>query len=108
AYAAADLLLCRAGSGTVCEVAAVGLPAVFVPLPVGNGEQALNAAELVAAGAALLVRDADFTPEWLASQVLPLFAEPERLERMGERAASLGIRDADMRMAEMVLEAAAQ
>ena len=58
-YAAADLLLCRSGAGTVSEVAAVGLPAVFVPLPIGNGEQARNAAELVAADAALLVPDAE-------------------------------------------------
>jgi UDP-N-acetylglucosamine--N-acetylmuramyl-(pentapeptide) pyrophosphoryl-undecaprenol N-acetylglucosamine transferase len=106
AYAAADLLLCRSGSGTVSEVAAVGLPAVFVPLPVGNGEQALNASELVSAGAALLVKDANFTPEWLARHLLALFAEPDRLEQMGERAGKLGIRDADVRMAEMVLKAA--
>ena len=48
-YAAADLLLARSGAATVCEVAAVGLPAVFVPLPIGNGEQAINAAGLVEA-----------------------------------------------------------
>lgn len=106
AYAAADLLLCRAGAGTVSEIAAVGLPAVFVPLPVGNGEQGLNASGLVAAGAALLVKDDEFTPGWLAAQVLPLFAEPARLERMAERARELGIRDADVRMADMVLTAA--
>ncbi len=50
-YAAADVLLARAGAGTVSEVAAVGVPAVFVPLPIGNGEQALNAAPLVAPAA---------------------------------------------------------
>jgi hypothetical protein len=43
AYAAADLVVCRAGANTVTETAAVGLPAVFVPLPIGNGEQELNA-----------------------------------------------------------------
>ncbi|WP_434619212.1 undecaprenyldiphospho-muramoylpentapeptide beta-N-acetylglucosaminyltransferase [Arthrobacter sp. A5] len=106
AYAAADLLLCRAGSGTVSEVAAVGLPAVFVPLPVGNGEQALNAAPLVSAGGALLVRDADFNPEWLQREILPLLADQRRLEHMGLQARRLGIRDADDRMAEMVKKAA--
>ncbi len=106
AYAAADVLLCRSGAGTVCEVAAVGLPAVFVPLPVGNGEQELNASELVSAGAAVLVKDQDFTPGWLAAHLIPLFTESDRLERMGERAGKLGIRDADVRMAEMVLKAA--
>ena len=62
AYAAADLVVARSGANTVCELTAVGLPAVYVPLPVGNGEQRLNAADVVAAGGGLLVDDADFTP----------------------------------------------
>jgi UDP-N-acetylglucosamine--N-acetylmuramyl-(pentapeptide) pyrophosphoryl-undecaprenol N-acetylglucosamine transferase len=106
AYAAADLIVCRSGAGTVCEVAAVGLPAVFVPLPIGNGEQALNARGLVAAGAALMVRDADFTPAWIEAHVLPLLADAPRLEEMGERAAQQGVRDADRTMAAMAIEAA--
>lgn len=106
AYAAADLLVCRAGAGTVCEVAAVGVPAVFVPLPIGNGEQALNARGLVDAGAARLVRDADFTPAWVAREVISLVTDPERLEDMSKRAKGLGVRDADDAMAEMVMEAA--
>lgn len=106
AYAAADLLVCRAGAGTVCEVAAVGVPAVFVPLPIGNGEQALNARGLVEAGGALLVRDADFTLAWVEREVLPLLADPVRLKDMSERAKALGVRDADDVMAEMVMEAA--
>ena len=50
AYAAADLVVCRAGANSVTEAAAVGLPAVFVPLPIGNGEQELNARPVVDAG----------------------------------------------------------
>ncbi len=65
AYAAADAVLCRAGSNTVTEVSGVGLPAVFVPLPIGNGEQALNARPVVDAGGGLLVADAALTPEWV-------------------------------------------
>ncbi|WP_077489532.1 undecaprenyldiphospho-muramoylpentapeptide beta-N-acetylglucosaminyltransferase [Sinomonas mesophila] len=106
AYAAADLIVCRSGAGTVCEVAAVGLPAVFVPLPIGNGEQALNARGLVGAGAALMVRDAEFTAAWLEQEVLPLLADPRRLADMSDRAAGLGVRDADRTMAHMVMEAA--
>ncbi|WP_138442956.1 undecaprenyldiphospho-muramoylpentapeptide beta-N-acetylglucosaminyltransferase [Sinomonas susongensis] len=105
AYAAADLLVCRAGAGTVCEVAAVGVPAVFVPLPIGNGEQALNARGLVEAGGALLVRDAEFTPGWVEREVLPLLADSPRLKDMSERAKALGVRDADDAMADMVMEA---
>ena len=63
AYAAADLAICRSGAMTVAEVSAVGLPAVYVPLPIGNGEQRLNALPVVNAGGGLLVADADLTPD---------------------------------------------
>ena len=65
AYAAADLVVGRAGANTVCELTAVGLPAVYVPLPIGNGEQRLNAGRVVAAGGGLLVDDAELTPAWV-------------------------------------------
>ncbi|WLQ05540.1 undecaprenyldiphospho-muramoylpentapeptide beta-N-acetylglucosaminyltransferase [Arthrobacter oryzae] len=104
-YAAADLLVGRAGAATVCETAAVGVPAVFVPLPIGNGEQALNAAGPVAAGGALMVADAAFTPEWVAREIIPLLSDPDRLAKMSASAESLGIRNADRRMADLVLEA---
>ncbi|MDO5751676.1 undecaprenyldiphospho-muramoylpentapeptide beta-N-acetylglucosaminyltransferase [Arthrobacter sp.] len=105
-YAAADLLLCRSGAGTVSEVAAVGLPAVFVPLPIGNGEQARNAAELVQSGAALLQPDAGLDGPWIQENVIPLCLDEPRLTRMAGSAAKLGIRDAAERMADMVLAAA--
>lgn len=105
-YAAADLLLARAGAATVCEVAAVGLPAVFVPLPHGNGEQRRNASELVEVGGALMVDDARLTVDWLLAEVLPLVQDPERLEQMSRAAAPLGVRDADTRMAKLIIEAA--
>lgn len=104
-YAAADLLLCRSGAGTVSEVAAVGLPAVFVPLPIGNGEQARNAADLLEAGAALVQPDASLDTRWIQENVIPLCRDVPRLERMGRAAAQLGIRDAADRMADMVLAA---
>ena len=65
AYGAADAVLCRAGSNTVTEVSGVGLPAIYVPLPIGNGEQAHNARPVVDAGGGLLVSDAALTPEWV-------------------------------------------
>lgn len=104
-YAAADVLLARSGAATVCEVAAVGLPAVLVPLPIGNGEQALNAAGLVKAEGALLVQDRDFTAEWVRSELIPLVTDDARLAAMAANSHRLGIRNADQRMAGLVLEA---
>lgn len=103
-YAAADLLVARAGAATVCEVAAVGLPAVFVPLPIGNGEQALNARSLVAAGGAELVKDSEFTPQFYRDTVAALVADAPRLNRMAQASAAHGIRDAAQTMAQLVLE----
>ena len=105
AYAASDLVLCRAGAMTCAELAAVGLPAVYVPLPVGNGEQALNARPLVDAGAGLLVEDAALDPAYVVSVVLPLLQDPVRLAAMGAAAAGLGHRDADEALVDLVLEA---
>lgn len=106
AYAAADLVVCRSGANTVTEVAAVGLPAVFVPLPIGNGEQALNARPVVDAGGALLVRDAAFTPEWASASLPGLVGDPDRLAAMSTAASGLIPRDADDKLAAMVLAAA--
>jgi UDP-N-acetylglucosamine--N-acetylmuramyl-(pentapeptide) pyrophosphoryl-undecaprenol N-acetylglucosamine transferase len=103
ALAAADLVLCRCGAMTVAEVSAVGLPAIFVPLPHGNGEQALNAAPVVQAGGALLVPDAELTPQRVTELVLPLAADPVRLAAMSAAARGLGHADADTRLAEIVL-----
>ena len=107
AYAAADLALCRAGAITCAELAAVGLPAVYVPLPHGNGEQRLNATPVVAAGGGLMVDDADLTGAWVGDHVPSLMAVRSRLAAMGEAAATLGRRDADDRLAAMVRRAAA-
>ena len=85
AYAAADLVLSRCGANSVVEAAAVGLPAIFVPLPIGNGEQEHNARPVVEAGGALLVKDADLTSAWVASQVPMLANDPGEAGRDGGR-----------------------
>ncbi len=107
ALAAADLMICRAGANSVVEAAAVGLPAVFVPLPHGNGEQEHNARPVVDAGGALLVADAAFTPEWVAGTVPALLGDPDRLAAMGAAATALVPRDADEKLARIVLETGA-
>lgn len=106
AYAAADLVVCRAGANTVTEVAAVGLPAVFVPLPIGNGEQALNARPVVDAGGGLLVDDSALTSEWVVATIPDLARDTGRLVRMSTAASGLIPRDADDKLARMILDAA--
>jgi UDP-N-acetylglucosamine--N-acetylmuramyl-(pentapeptide) pyrophosphoryl-undecaprenol N-acetylglucosamine transferase len=107
AYAAADLALCRAGANTVVELTAVGLPAAYVPLPIGNGEQELMARPVVEAGGGLMVDDASCTPEWVRSTLTPLLTDPGRLATMSAAAASSGRPDADDRLVDLVLEAVA-
>ena len=105
AYAAADLAICRSGAMTCAEIAAVGLPAVYVPFPIGNGEQRFNAEPVVAAGGGLLVDDADMTPQRFVSAVSELVGRPGRLTAMSDAAAAYGVRDGDARLARMVLQA---
>ncbi len=102
ALAAADLAVSRAGAATVCELAAVGVPAVLVPYAVGNGEQALNARGAVDAGGAILVRDADFTPEFVEAELPGLLADRPRIAGMAARMASVGVRDGADRMVDLV------
>lgn len=106
AYAASDLAVCRAGAMTCAELAAVGLPAVYVPLPIGNGEQRFNAAPVVQAGGGILMADAELTGDTLARAVLPILNEEGRLETMSQAAAAHGVRDAAARLADMVVTAA--
>jgi UDP-N-acetylglucosamine--N-acetylmuramyl-(pentapeptide) pyrophosphoryl-undecaprenol N-acetylglucosamine transferase len=106
AYAAADLAICRSGAMTVAEVSAVGLPAVYVPLPIGNGEQRLNALPVVNAGGGLLVDDADLTPEFVGGTVAALLGDAPRLTAMTAAAAMAGHRDAAQKVAEVALEVA--
>ena len=107
AYAAADVAICRAGSNTVTEVAGVGLPAVFVPLPIGNGEQAYNARPVVDAGGALMVADSAFTPEWIRAHVPGLLRDEDRLTTMSRAASGVVALDGDERLADLI-EAAAR
>ena len=80
------------------ELAALGIPAVYVPYPVGNGEQRFNAADVVAAGGGVLVDDADFVPEWVGRELVPLLRDRVRVAAMAAAAASVGHRDGTDRM----------
>lgn len=106
AYAAADLALTRAGAMTCAELAAVGLPAVYVPLPIGNGEQRINAEPVVSAGGGLLVDDGAITAEWLTQTATSVLHDGSRLQSMSAAAYEHGVRDADEQMALIVLQVA--
>jgi UDP-N-acetylglucosamine--N-acetylmuramyl-(pentapeptide) pyrophosphoryl-undecaprenol N-acetylglucosamine transferase len=108
AYAAADFALCRCGAMTCAELAAVGLPAAYVPYPVGNGEQRFNAEPIVEAGGGLLVDDAELTPDWIRAEVVPRITDPERVAAMSRAAAHAGSRDADVVLARHVLNVVAE
>ena len=103
AYAAADFALCRSGAMTCAELTAVGLPAAYVPLPHGNGEQRLNALPIERAGGGLIVADADLSPRWICEVLLPVMLDSQLVAGMSEAAARLGSRGTDDRIAAEVL-----
>src|SRR5699024_5086606 len=104
ALAAADFAISRAGSATVSELTALGIPAAYVPYPVGNGEQAFNARGVVEAGGGKIVKDRDFDPEWIESVLLPLLTDADRVAAMGSKARSVGLLDGTARMVELIEE----
>jgi UDP-N-acetylglucosamine--N-acetylmuramyl-(pentapeptide) pyrophosphoryl-undecaprenol N-acetylglucosamine transferase len=108
AYAAADFALCRAGAMTCAELTAVGMPAAYVPLPVGNGEQRLNALPIVQRGGGLLVEDDELSADWIKGALLPVLTNIDQVAAMSEAAATLGRRDADRWLAKAVIDVATE
>ena len=105
--AAADVAVCRAGGTTVAELAVVGVPAILVPLPIAPGDhQRANGRALVDVGAAVLLDDADCTPDGLVAALRPLVDDPARLASMAEAAWSIGRPDAAADTAALVLSVA--
>ena len=105
--AASDVVICRAGASTVAELTVIGTPSILVPLPGAPADhQRRNAEVLAAAGAGLLVPDAEATSDRLVTELEALLADPGRLERMERSALALGRRDAAVRVAVLVEEIA--
>jgi UDP-N-acetylglucosamine--N-acetylmuramyl-(pentapeptide) pyrophosphoryl-undecaprenol N-acetylglucosamine transferase len=101
--AAAHLVVGRSGASTVAELAAIGRPAILVPLPHAlDQDQHANAAVLEEAGGALRLRQDDFTPARLAAEITRLAADPPRLAAMAAAARSAGAIDAAERLADLV------
>jgi len=107
--AAAHLVVSRSGASTVAELAAIGRPAILVPLPHAlDQDQHANAAVLEQAGGAIRLRQEDFTPARLAAEIARLAAEPLRLAAMAASARSAGAIDAAERLADLVLDTIAR
>ena len=102
AYAAADFVIARSGAMSVAEISAVGLPACFVPLPIGNGEQRINALPVVNAGGALLIENDKFSTHFIESEILPILNSPQKLAQMASASKSCGRQDASSRLADVV------
>lgn len=100
AYAVADLIVCRSGAMTVAEVTAAGLPAIYVPLPHGNGEQGLNARDAVAAGAARILADGDLDADRFVAEVDSILSDHGVYQQM--RAAA--VREAATDVADVIAQ----
>jgi len=104
AYAAADLALCRAGAMTTAELCAWGIPSVLVPLPTAAADhQTANARALAAAGASLVLPQAEFTPARIDSTLAMLAGGPPQLARLAAAAAARGRPDAAETIARRIL-----
>lgn len=108
AFSVASLALARAGSATVSELTALGIPAVYVPLAIGNGEQRRNASSVVDAGGAILVNDPDFTPQWVRESLVPLLKDSAVIAGMAAKTATLGVRDGTARTVALISDALKQ
>lgn len=108
AFALADAIVSRSGSATVAEVSALGIPAVYVPYAVGNGEQALNAGSAVRVGAARIIPDAEFTPDRVRADLVPLLQDAAALAAMRAAAATIGTRAGTENVVAMIRAALAR
>ncbi|MEX2587277.1 MAG: undecaprenyldiphospho-muramoylpentapeptide beta-N-acetylglucosaminyltransferase [Actinomycetota bacterium] len=107
AYACSDVALCRSGASTVAELAAVGLPAVLVPLPISlDDDQRKNAEAVVEVGGGKLVMDCDLEPKAVVEVLTNLLADPDGLRVMSESIGSLHRPHAAQDMADLVSEIA--
>lgn len=105
AIAASDFAISRAGASTVSEFTACGLPALYVPYPVGNGEQRFNVEEVVSVGGGLVVRDEDLTAEYIRSNLIPLLSHRTRLQDMAQAARSVAILNGTANLQGMLMQA---
>lgn len=105
AIAASDFAISRAGASTVSEFTACSLPALYVPYPVGNGEQRFNVEQVISAGGGLLIEDASLTASVITERLIPLMSHRPMLDEMSRAAGSVAILDATAQLQAMLLNA---
>jgi UDP-N-acetylglucosamine--N-acetylmuramyl-(pentapeptide) pyrophosphoryl-undecaprenol N-acetylglucosamine transferase len=104
AIAASDFAVSRAGAATVSEFCAVGLPALYIPYAVGNGEQKFNLQDVLAAGGAIEATDLEFDEHYVRSSLIPIISDSKRLAQMSEAAKSAGVLDGAERFISLIEE----
>jgi UDP-N-acetylglucosamine--N-acetylmuramyl-(pentapeptide) pyrophosphoryl-undecaprenol N-acetylglucosamine transferase len=104
AIAASDFAVSRAGAATVSEFSAIGLPALYIPYAVGNGEQKFNLLDVLAAGGAMTVTDKQFDEQYVRSTLIPAISDSKRLASMSEAAKQAGVLDGTERFVALIEE----
>ncbi|MGE3248323.1 MAG: glycosyltransferase, partial [Beijerinckiaceae bacterium] len=98
-----QLVIARSGASTVSELAVIGRPSILAPFPFAlDQDQAANAAQLAANGAAQVIRQDDFSPERLAAELRDALADPAGLAARAQAAKTAGVPDAASRLADLV------
>jgi UDP-N-acetylglucosamine--N-acetylmuramyl-(pentapeptide) pyrophosphoryl-undecaprenol N-acetylglucosamine transferase len=104
AIAASDFAVSRAGAATVSEFSAVGLPALYIPYAVGNGEQGFNILDALAAGGAITITDKEFDEQYVRAFLIPVISDSKKLASMSEAAKQAGVLDGTERFVALIEE----
>jgi len=92
----ADILVCRSGAITITEIAKLGKPAIFVPLPnVSNNHQEVNARVLEKRGAAYIILDSEITSENLSNTIDKIIMDSNQIEKMGKKAQEIDVKNVE-------------
>jgi UDP-N-acetylglucosamine--N-acetylmuramyl-(pentapeptide) pyrophosphoryl-undecaprenol N-acetylglucosamine transferase len=104
AIEASDFAVSRAGAATVSEFSAVGLPALYIPYPVGNGEQRFNLQDVLGQGGALTISDKEFTLDYVRSTLIPILSDSKKIAAMSEASKRSGVLDGSNRFISLIDE----
>lgn len=107
-FAVADLVVSRAGAMTIAEQSALGIPAIYIPFAVGNGEQVKNVSALINDGGGEMILDNELNGQILASRIKEIILNKDKLSKMSQAAIKHGKIDADVTLAKSAIKIAHQ